>query len=206
VSGESFFVHPISIAKTRFSYYQEEDRLSQTILLIITAVGSVGTLIGAIFVVITLRADHDWRRRQYAAELLNHWNDITADHSKAIEETFPHLRDVDKTTNQVNELTREISKKICACRPDEKEYWNVKFHIFELLNHLECVVSAYNHQVADSIMINTCLKEPILVWMKIFKNFLDVVAECEGFQPWQQLIEQSNEWKRTPGKKRKSTS
>jgi len=175
-------------------------------MLIVAAIGSFGTLIGIWFVYHTLVADHDWRRREYSINLLIHWNDYTADHAKMIEEAFPHIRDVDHTTGEVNELTREQAKQIYTCGPDNKNYWDLRFHIVELLNHLEAIVTAYNNQVADRLIITKSIKEPLTTWLDILKNFLTVVEECEGYQPWLPFIETVSGWERPKQEKRKPTA
>ncbi len=177
-----------------------------TCLLIATAVGALGTLVGAWLIFRTLRADHDWRRREHAIEMLCQWNDCTADHAKAIEEVFPHIRDADRTTGKVNELTREQAKQIYTCEPDNDRYWNIRFHIIELLNHLESITTAYSNQVADRGIILNSMQEPISVWLRILSNFLDIVAECEGYQPWQPLLDTVGEWTVKKREERKPTA
>ncbi len=178
----------------------------QTCLMIITAIGSLGTLIGALMIYNTLKADHDWRRRKHAIDILGKWNDYTADHAKAIEEIFPHIRDVDIRTGCRSELTRDQAKIIYTCNPDDKKNWGLRFHIVELLNHLEGITTAYNHKVADCEIIHKAMKDAMTVWITILKNFLDVVAECEGFQPWQPLIDTIDKWKIQINNGRKQTA
>ena len=73
-------------------------------------VSSVGSLIGVWFVYIALRANHDWQRREYAMNMGRDWNINTAQHWEAIENVFPHLRDVDRTGGEINRAYKTTGK------------------------------------------------------------------------------------------------
>jgi len=164
-------------------------------LLWLTAIGTIGTLIGAWLVYKALKADHDWNRRQYAMDMLKDWNANTAGHAKAIEDVFPHLRDVDRTGGQVTELTKQQSKHIYTCNPEDASLWNVRFHLVELLNYLEVIAIAYVEGVADEGMVHRCFRGPMMKWHDILTNFIQVVETCEGYQPWEILQQVVGEWK-----------
>jgi hypothetical protein len=162
---------------------------------IITAIGSVGTLVGAWLVYRTLQANHDWQRRQYAIDIVRDWNKNTNGHSFAIEDAFPGIRDIDKTTGKVNEISKERAKKIYVSNPTtDKADFELRFHIIQLLNYLEYVVTAYNSKVADEAVIVEAMKNPIVRWVIILNNFLDVVEMCEGYQPWGPLRATVKDW------------
>ena len=160
----------------------------------VTAIGAFGTLLGAWIVYRTLRADHEWRRRENAIMFLRKWNDDTADHAKAIEEVFPHLRDVDHNSGAVTELTQEQARQIYTCGPENRKYWELRFHIVELLNHLEAITTAYDNQVVDRKIVRPVMSGPLFTWCTILKNFLKVVEDCEGVQPWQPLLTTVESW------------
>ena len=175
------------------------------VLKTVAAVGSLGTLIGVWFAYLALRANHDWNRRHYAVEIIRCWNDITADHAKAIEETFPHIRDIDLSTGKTTEITKEKAREIYTCNPDNKN-WAIRFHIIELLNHFEFVITAYSHQVADRGVILVGLRDPLSKWHDILKNFLEIVEQCEGYQPWQSFMDQIADWNAPKRQQRKKTA
>ena len=177
-----------------------------TILRIVTAICAIGGLTGVWLAFRTLKANHDWQRRQYAMGIFRDWNDLTADHARAIEEAFPHIRDVDRTTGKRNEITKEKAKEIYTCSPDNKACWDLRFNIIELLNHLEFMATAYSQQVADHTIIVDAFKEPLTRWHDILKNFLEVVEQCEGYRPWNLLEEQVAEWQSVTAKHRKKTA
>ena len=175
-------------------------------LKIVAAIGATGTLTGAWLAYRALVSNHDWNRRHYALEIIRNWNDLTADHAKAIEEAFPHIRDIDKTTLKTTELTKEKAKEIYTCSRDNKECWDLRFNIIELLNHLEFVISAYAEQVADREILLGSLRGPLCKWHDILKNFLDVVEQCEGYQPWKPFIDHIADWNAAKTKPRKKTA
>jgi len=176
------------------------------VLKTVAAIGAIGTLIGAWFVYRALIANHDWNRRHYALEITNHWNDLTADHAKAIEQAFPHIRDVDRTTGKTNEITKEKAREIYTCIPTNKDCWDLRFDIVELMNHLEFVITAYSQNVADREIIFTAFRGPLTKWHDILKNFLEIVEECEGYQPWEPFIDHIAEWNSPKPRKRKRTA
>ena len=176
------------------------------ISLSILALGSVGTLIGAWYVYKTLRANHDWQRRQYAIDIFREWNANTAKHAQAIERAFPHIRDVDRTTGKSNEITKEQAKRIYTCDMSDAKNWELRFHIIELLNYLEFVTTAYSHNVADKTIILSSLKNPLVAWHNILKNFIETVNLCEDYKPWQPFSAVVNEWEHPAMEMRKPTA
>ncbi len=174
---------------------------------IFTAIGAMGTLISAWLILQTLKSNHDWQRRQYALDLLRDWNANTNDHSQAIETAFPGIRDVDKTTGKVNEISKDRAKKIYISDPhkDSNDFL-LRFHIIQLLNYLEFVVAAYNVNVADEEVILSTMKNPIIRWATILNNFLDVVEMCEGYQPWGPLRTAVKDWEHEAVSRRQPTA
>jgi hypothetical protein len=152
---------------------------------IIIAIGTVGSLIGVCFIYLSPRANHDWQRREYAMNILRDWNTNTGAHWLEIEKVFPHLRDVDRTGGKQTELTKQQSKEIYTCTSENK-YWNVRFHLIELLNFGDFIGSAYLQQVADKQIVTRSVREPLMKWHEILRNFIEVVETCEGYQPWPQ--------------------
>lgn len=61
----------------------------ETLKIILPAI----TAIGVIIAIYTLRANHDWNRRNYAISLLEKWNEKTIVHRRAIENFLPGLLD-----------------------------------------------------------------------------------------------------------------
>jgi len=178
----------------------------ETISLVVLAIGSIGTLIGSWYVFKTLKADHDWNRRKYAADFLNTWDIRAGAHFRAIEDRFPHLRDIDRTTGKTNEITREIAKQIYTCDPSDKDSWDLRFHIIELLNFLEDVTLAYAHNVADKEMLLSSVRNATIRWHDVLRNFVEIVELCEGNQPWTVFTSVVEDWKRVEAPKRKPTA
>jgi hypothetical protein len=173
----------------------------------ITALGAIGTLISALFILQTLKSNHDWQRRQYALDILRDWNKNTNESGHAVEKAFPGIRDIDKTTGRVNEISKDRAKRIYISNPEsDGEDFALRCHIIQLLNYLEYVVTAYNSNVADEEVVLSGLKTPIIRWVTILANFLDIVEMCEGFQPWAPLRQTVKEWEHNPVSRRTPTA
>ena len=153
-----------------------------------------------------LRASHDWERRKYVLNMVRDWNLNTGDHARAIEDVFPHIRDVDRTSGHTAELTKEMCKQIYTCAPNNKNYWEVRFHLIELLNYFEFIAIAYFQNVADREIVTSSFKGPMLKWHDILKNFVDVVHTCEGYEPWKPYTDVISEWRSVVPAHRKPTA
>jgi len=170
-------------------------------------VGVVGTLAGAWFVYLALKASHDWARRRYAIDMLRDWNQNVYPHFRSIEHMFPHIRQFDHGEKKFMELTHNKAKEIWSCDPDKADLWNVKTSILELLNYFEFVTTAYSQKVADGEVIDHSFRNALVQWHDILDKFIKVAAEGLGFQPWQPFIDIVAEWKApNPKPKRKATA
>ena len=163
----------------------------------ILAIGVIGALIGAFLVYRTLTSNHDWQRREYALNIIREWNSNTSERWQAIEEKFPHLRDVDRTGGKVTELTKQQAKDIYTCEPSNEESWKLRYHLVELLNYLEYVALSYSQNVSDQQIIEVCLKDAMIKYHDILKNVIEVVEICEGYLPWEPYTKLVESWKTT---------
>ena len=141
------------------------------------------TAIAVIVAAWTLRANHEWNRRQYAMNMISEWNSRTAVHRKAIEKAIPGLIDIDKKSNSVAEVSKDRAKAIYGSKPHEPD-WELRFHLIELGNYFEFVASTYTYHVGDRKMIEEAFKGPLTVWHKVLQNFIEVVRENRGYDPW----------------------
>lgn len=172
----------------------------------IIAVGAIGTLIGAFLVYRTLKCNHDWQRREYAINLIRDWNIHTSKHWQVLEGVFPHLRDVDRTGGTVTEITKQQAKDIYTCEPDNTRYWELRYHLVEMLNYLEYVSMSYEQKVADQEIVETSLKDIMIKYYDILKNLIDVVETCEGYLPWEPYTALIGKWKSASVITRKPTA
>lgn len=145
-------------------------------------VTAIATALSVIVLVMTLCWDHRWRRRQYAIGLLEKWNDCTADHAKAILTEFPWLRE---RGAQIDSL---LSEEIYCCKPGDR-YWEVRFHLVELLNHAEAMAVAIDRRIAAKSIIGSSVDSPLNAWHDNLKGFLAIVEKCDHAQPWQGFVD-----------------
>lgn len=150
------------------------------------------TAIGVFMAYQVLKSNHDWYRRKYSLDMLREWNEKVIGHAKEIEKFFPTLLDVDKKKDGI-ELTRERAIKIYTCTPDHPD-WNLRYHIYELLNHFEFVATAYFQGITDVQIIEQSFKEPLLRYHDRLSKFISIVEERRGHQPWPPYIKLINKW------------
>jgi hypothetical protein len=162
------------------------------------------TALGLIVAVWTLRANHEWNRRNYTVGLITAWNEKTSSHRKVIERLRPGLIDLN-TKGAVTELTKGDAMAIYTSQIDTPE-WELRFHFIELLNHFEAVAVAYRNRVGDSRMIDQSLRSALLRWHDILEHFMEVVSQHRGYEPWEPYTAVVAYWKRRPLKRRLPTA
>ena len=178
-----------------------------SVIPLFTALGAMGTCAGAVFVIHVLKSNHDWQRRQYALDIYRDWNKNTSEHYRAIENALPRIRDIDKNKGSINELSKDRARIIYGSDPlTDSENFALRFHITQLLNYLEFVATAYNSNVADEQVILETMKNPIISWVNILSNFLEVSELSLGYQPWQPLRDTVKQWEHNPKIRRLPTA
>lgn len=166
---------------------------------VLSVIRDVGPLITAIAVVVaiwTLKANHDWNRRNYTAALIAQWNDKTSIHRRTIEKLRPGLIDLD-TKGEVIELTKRDAQAIYTSKVDTAE-WELRFHFVELLNYFEVIAAAYRNQVGDQQMIEESLRHVLVRWRHILRHFMEVVEEHRGYEPWEPFTTVVDFWESKP--------
>jgi hypothetical protein len=107
---------------------------------------------------------------------------------------FPNLFDLDKQRQIPVELTKQKAVEIYTATPQNNDYWDVRHHIAELLNFCEFVTTAYTQRVADEQTIDRSLKQSLRRIADTLKNYLEVVQERRGYQPWKPYLEVISTW------------
>ncbi len=171
------------------------------ILEFIKDVGPVVTAVGVFVAVWTLRANHDWNRRQYTATLVAGWNEKTSVHRKAIEKLRPGLIDLN-VKGEPTEIGKKDAAEIYTAKPDTPS-WDLRFHFIELLNHFESIAAAYRNHVADRQMIEESFRSVLVRFYDILGNFMEEVKQHRGYEPWKPYHIVVREWKTVPVKKRR---
>jgi len=167
-------------------------------------VGPILTALGLLFTVKTLKANHDWNRRNYATNLVAEWNNKTFAHRKAIECLKPGLVDLNKQREPI-EITKMDASTIYCSKPTDTQDWELRFHFIELLNHFEAIAVAYRNGVGDRIIIEESLGNSLIRWHEILVNFIKTVNEHRGYEAWEPYTNLVNYWERKPFKVRPYT-
>lgn len=77
--------------------------------------------------------------------------------------------------------------------------------LIELLNHLESIASSYRNAVGDRQIIEESFRPALSRWHDILVNFILVVKEHRGYDPWEPFVTVVDYWKRKPFKPRPMT-
>lgn len=152
------------------------------VLITVTLIGVIATAFGVWMAYRTLRANHEWNRRQYIIDIMREWGVKAIAHAKEIEKAFPTLLDED-SSQEGNELTRKRAIEIYTCKPDHPD-WELRYHIYEILNYFEIVATAYLDGVADDKIIEGTFRDQMIRYYDRMHNFIKIVEERRGHNPW----------------------
>jgi hypothetical protein len=133
-----------------------------------TAVSQLNTSINS------LKADHERSRRESAIELLRHW-DSSLTLNSAVARKFAETLDFNQSKSLFKQISFKISKdhyglfvgslspssaKNRSEKPDdneiivtERESFEIRWAVISYLNHLEIVLAAVRHNIADKEML-----------------------------------------------------
>jgi len=140
---------------------------------------------------ISFQADHDRSKRALGVNLILQWNASTLSHRRAIEKTFPGL--IDRQDGKIVELTKQQAQEIYTAQPGS-DHFELRFHLIELLNFFEAVAVAYQHGVADQVLIDQCFKGTLLNYHGALHNFMKAVEKSRGYNAWAPYENLINNW------------
>jgi len=152
----------------------------------------------------TLRADHDWRRREFSLNLNSKWLEMKGKSAIEIEKEFPHIR-YTGMNNEKHELSREKAIEVYNEVNDRPTY-ELRNHIINLLNFMDFIAQAYFNGVADRQILDSSMKFSILSWYKSLEHFVEVVQEQENTRYWGKLQDLILIWQSKKAEVRKITA
>lgn len=162
---------------------------------------------------------HEWNRRQFAVEMMREWNNQSSLHKAAIEKAYPDLfRDEgplqsrprisstearliyfstpdEDPTKAVNPTGEKPTKDIQPTKIVDPMRWEIRNHCIALFNYFEFVAAAWENQVADRRMIEDSFKKTILRWHRDLEEFMILIKNTRGYEPWQPLQRVVAQWK-----------
>lgn len=132
----------------------------------------------------TLRQEYAWRRRQLAINILAAWNDNTAEHRHEISRHLPGVLDRDARRTSLDDV--EATQLYVATKED-KERFETRRHIIELLNYCEYVTVAYQKGVADPAILDNSVIATVVDYYTALEPFVRVRTVKRGRDPWAAL-------------------
>lgn len=154
---------------------------------ILDFIGNLGPLVAAIAVIIaiiTLRANHDWNRRNFASQMISNWNKQTKPVIDEIEKLEPRI--IDFRRNRLTQITQEDAEKIYFSKySEESREWKLRTRFIHLLNEFEHIAAAYKNAVGDRKMIEESFKDIYVKWGFVLDHFITTYkAERKNEYPW----------------------
>jgi hypothetical protein len=155
--------------------------------------GASVAIASAWIAIVSLRANHDWNRRQYALNLVGDWNAKTEPHQKAIEGAFPGILNINEDGMPVAEFT--LKRAVEVYNATSGDDYNLRFHLLQMGNHLEFIASAYLNYVGDRKIIEVAFGNVIVRWYDAMHNFTEVIKMKRKYAPWRPFYDLTLKWK-----------
>jgi hypothetical protein len=171
---------------------------------LVDIVVGIATLLTLWFVYKTLKADHDWRRRQIALELNRDWLEKGTKSANIIEKAFPHIRYQGQEQDK-NELTKSKAREVYTSTSDETTL-EIRRHIIGLLNQMDYIAMAYFNGIADKDIVDSSMKYSLIAWFNSLHDFISVVQELENQPYWHTFQELISHWQQSQNVKMRKTT
>jgi len=119
-----------------------------------TTVACVVTSISFLLAYRTLRATHEWNRRQFTVTMSSRWNSALRPHLLFLEGRYPDVVQVpDYSNDEIDMSSWSMSdaeaKAVCMSRDPESAESVTRNHLIELFNEFENLSIAYEQHVVD---------------------------------------------------------
>lgn len=149
--------------------------------------------------------DHDYRRRQYAAELIRQWDtDIFVSRSIILAiwaDRFNHPESI-----PWNEIMKEREKELVnlnvpSLRKDDNitagsNIYFVTDHMTRILNFFELVTHCVYHRIADEEILKTFFMNPFYNWYRLLADFKQELTARRKYDPWDPVDKLYERWRK----------
>ncbi|HVR26183.1 MAG TPA: hypothetical protein VMU26_23020 [Candidatus Polarisedimenticolia bacterium] len=171
-----------------------------------TSVGSVLTAIAVLLAFRTLRAAHEWNRRNSAVQLMDKWNERARTHIEFLEHQFPDFFPVpDFLTNPDNLRTWRMdadrakaavdslvpSESPSQSRSNDLE---IRDRLIQLFNHFEDISIAYELFVLDRHAVEESFAPVMIEIYLYFQPFIAEMRRVTRRDPWAPLSRVADLW------------
>lgn len=155
------------------------------ILDIIGKLGPIFTFIAVVMAYVTLRDNHEWNRRNYAAQMISNWNRQTKQVIDEIEKIEPRMIDFHPDGSLVQMNSKRAEAIYYSRYPQDSSDWVLRTKFIHLLNEFEFIASSYENGVADKKMLADSFKDIFVKWGYVLKNFIDIYKHQRSTAtPW----------------------
>ncbi|MDD2761339.1 MAG: hypothetical protein PHH11_13745 [Methylomonas sp.] len=145
----------------------------------------------------SFKAEHEWKRRQFTAELLGNFNANIKEHRSVLIQAFPGLGDADTGIQPSKEECRKIikAKKGQYIINGGLDTFEVRDHLVGMFNYFEHVAYSYEAKLGNQPDIEASMSNVILRWHNFFSNCIQEVYSEFGGDVWPPLTRVVGTWK-----------
>lgn len=145
--------------------------------LLVTLIGILATLVFGVWKLVKLL---DWEKASVSFELTKEWTDKTLRHREVIEERFgTYLSKAEQADVPEGDCEGFVNAT------PEKELYPLKIGVISLMNYFETIAVAYLNGTADTGLIDTTLKKPVLRYYHKIKKLADCIDNVAGYKSWE---------------------
>ncbi len=144
-----------------------------------------------------MRAEYDWRVRQFTLELGQNWNQHTRKHLDVLSREFPAFFRVPKIDDSAWHLPKTRARQLVLCEGEEPTQARaevdinrdraLRSHLISLLNYFESMAQAYEQKVVDTKAIEDSFSSMMIDTYDYFGPFVDEMKLVTRREPWPPL-------------------
>ncbi|WP_375769366.1 hypothetical protein NR798_00370 [Archangium gephyra] len=138
----------------------------------------------------SLQDDHEYKRRQYSAELISKWDERTL-----VARTAIMRRWSDCYKNNEAIPRKDIDAEFEAATRQQGTSDLMVQHIGTLLNYLDDLALAVQYQVGDEVMLRAAFDSTFKRWMRVLGEYRTHIQGVRKISPWAGLDYLDARWK-----------
>jgi hypothetical protein len=143
-----------------------------------------------------LEQNHDYSRRQYAAQLIGQWDEKTLASRQAIMSIWSECfnQNVRIPWSQIESLRQKQIAALKDAPNSASPTLVVTDHMAKVLNFLELVATSALNGVADDDILRQSFKVTTNRWYLMFADYRDQMKTLRGFDAWEPLNRLHRRW------------
>jgi len=152
-------------------------------------VAGIATTVGFGWGLFTLHKDYDWRRQQFALNMLAEWNRHTAEKREIIHRHYRRLLHARVDDGQTHDDSAAFTHDAATAlyNTTDPQQLELRRAMIEVLNYCEYIAVAYCRRVADPEIVKASIVETISDWYVALAPLIAVRYQHRRRDPWSPL-------------------